>query len=111
MPPPAQEMDSSMASLKESVQNALSIAPAIILAPVAGILGTGMMGTAASLQGVTALASFSAEAANLQLLTIQAGEVTSTFSLPPVTPPLPPISPVLIVPFLLPLPEPPPPPH
>ena len=111
MPPPAKEMDSSTASLKESVKNVLSTAPATILAPVASILGTGMMGTATSLQGVTALAYFSAEAANLQLLTIQPGEVTSTFTLPPVIPPLPPISPVLIVPFLLPLPEPPPPPH
>ena len=92
MPPPAQEMPFSTASLKESVQNVLRIAPATILLPV-----------------VTPLVKRTFPE-NLQLLYLEPGEVKSTFTLPPVKPPSPPPLPVLLVPLLL-LPPPPPPPH
>lgn len=97
MPPPTEEMPFSTESLHESVQNAIALAPAI------GILGVGMMGVVTPLEGGTILGPLIAEAANLQLLYIQPGEV-QTFTLPPVVPPLPPPVPII-------LPDPPPPPH
>lgn len=106
MPPPTQEMPLSTASLKESVQNILAVAPATILAPIAGILGTGLMGATSPMAGRTVLGPLTAGAANIQLLSIQPGEVKSTFTLPPIKPP-----PLLIPPVLLLLPKPPPPPH
>jgi len=108
MPPPTQEMPFSKASLKESVQNVLSIAPPTVIAPVAGIIGMGMLGVSTPLAGGTVMGPLAAGAANLQLLSIQPGEVKSTFILPPIKPPLPPPPPVI----LFPLPKPPlPPPH
>ena len=109
MPPPAQEMPSSMKSLKESVKKVLATAPAaILLAPVTGILGTGMMGAITPLAGGIVLSPLTAEATNIQLHVIQPGEVSSTFILPvvPSPPPIPPIPPLPLM-----LPEPPPPPH
>lgn len=104
-PPPAKEMPFTTESLNESVQNVLAIAP------VAGILGVGMMGAATTVEGGTILGPLTAEAANLQLLNLQAGEVP-TFTIPPVVPPLPPVPiELILLPILPPLPPPPPPPH
>jgi len=97
MPPPAQEMPISTKSLNESVRNAL------VVAPVVGILGTGLMGAVTTLEGGTILGPLTAGAANIQLLNIQPGEVR-TIPVLPVTPP-----PIVYVPLLL--PKPPPPPH
>jgi len=99
MPPPAKEMPFSMESINESVKNVLAIAP------VAGVLGTGILGATTALEGGPILSTLTAEAASLQLLNIQPGEVSSTFTLPPVAPSLPPLVPILL------LPKPPPPPH
>ena len=95
MPPPTQEMPMSKRTFNETVQNALFVAP------TASILGIGMMGIEKALRGGSILGPLSAEAANLQILYIEPGEV-SKFVLPPV---LPPLLPVLIM-----LPKPPPPP-
>jgi len=97
MPPPAQEMPISTKSLNESVRNAL------VVAPVAGILGTGMIGVVTTLEGGTILGPLTAGVANIQLLNIQPGEVR-TIPVLPITPP-----PIVYVPLLL--PKPPPPPH
>ena len=97
MPPPAQEMPISTKSLNESVRNAL------VVAPIAGILGTGLLGTVTTLEGGTILGPLTAGVANIQLLNIQPGEVR-TIPVLPITPP-----PIVYVPLLL--PKPPPPPH
>jgi hypothetical protein len=104
--PPVKEMPFSTASLNDSVQNVLTTAP------VAGILGTGMIGAATTLKGGTILGPLTEEAHNIQLLNIQAGEVASTFAVPAAaTISLSVISIVPVVPLLLPLPKPPEPPH
>jgi len=104
MPPPAHEMLSSMSSLKESVQNVLRIAP------IVGILGTGIREAATTLKGRTVTGSLNEAAANIQLLNIQPGEVKSTFTLPPLKPPPPLILPAVIY-LIVPLPHPPKPPR
>ena len=98
MPLPAQEMPISTKTLNESVRNAL------VVAPVAGILGTGMLGAVTTLEGATILGPLTAGADNLQLLYIQPGEVKPIPILPLIAPP-----PIVYVPLLL--PKPPPPPH